>query len=79
MVEDVEIMADKTQNNGSAPVPAPKDDPVKTSVLLDVKPQDKETDMKAMLKIIKSILKDSLVRGASKIVPPVGHGHVCEW
>jgi hypothetical protein len=78
MVDDVEIMADKTQNNGSTPVPAPKANPVKTSVLLDVKPRDNETDMNAMLKIIKSILKDGLVRGASKIAPPVGHGHVCE-
>ncbi len=78
MVDDVEIMADKTQNNGSTPLPAPKADPVKTSVLLDVKPWDNETDMITMLKIIKSILKDGLVREASKIVPPGGHGHVCE-
>jgi translation elongation factor EF-1beta len=45
----------------------------KTSVLLDVKPWDDETDMNAMLKAIKSIEKEGLVWGASKLVP-VGYG-----
>jgi elongation factor 1-delta len=45
----------------------------KTSVLLDVKPWDDETDMDAMLKMIKTIAKDGLVWGASKLVP-VGYG-----
>jgi len=45
----------------------------KTSVLLDVKPWDDETDMDAILKSVKSIEQDGLVWGASKLVP-VGYG-----
>merc|ERR1712080_596736 len=45
----------------------------KTSVLLDVKPWDDETDMDAMLKNVKSIEMDGLLWGASKLVP-VGYG-----
>merc|ERR1712203_500327 len=45
----------------------------KTSVLLDIKPWDDETDMNAMLKAAKSIEKEGLVWGAHKLVP-VGYG-----
>merc|ERR1712212_176001 len=45
----------------------------KTSVLFDIKPWDDETDMDAMLKACKSIEKDGLLWGASKLVP-VGYG-----
>merc|ERR1711908_168983 len=45
----------------------------KTSVLFDVKPWDDETDMNEMLKNCKSIEKEGLVWGASKLVP-VGYG-----
>lgn len=45
----------------------------KTSVLLDVKPWDDETDMNAMLKAVKEIEMEGLVWGASKLVP-VGYG-----
>jgi len=45
----------------------------KTSVLLDCKPWDDETDMDAMLKEIKKIEMDGLLWGASKLVP-VGYG-----
>merc|ERR1711874_557708 len=45
----------------------------KTSVLFDVKPWDDETDMNEMLKCCKSIEKEGLVWGASKLVP-VGYG-----
>ena len=38
----------------------------KTSVLLDIKPWDDETDMNEMLKCAKSITKDGLVWGACK-------------
>merc|ERR1711972_1034241 len=41
----------------------------KTSVLLDCKPWDDETDMNAMLKEVKTIEMDGLVWGASKLVP----------
>ena len=45
----------------------------KTSVLLDIKPWDDETDMNEMLKLVKTIAMDGLVWGASKLVP-VGYG-----
>merc|ERR1712019_187175 len=45
----------------------------KTSVLLDVKPWDDETDMDAMLKSVKTIEMDGLLWGTSKLVP-VGYG-----
>jgi len=45
----------------------------KTSVCLDVKPWDDETDMNECLKLIKTIVKDGLIWGASKLVP-VGYG-----
>merc|ERR1711874_261153 len=45
----------------------------KTSVLLDVKPWDDETDHNAMLASVKSIEMDGLLWGASKLVP-IGYG-----
>merc|ERR1712083_1104846 len=45
----------------------------KTSVLLDVKPWDDETDMDAMLAAVKTIEMEGLVWGANKLVP-VGDG-----
>merc|ERR1712033_80534 len=45
----------------------------KTSVLLDIKPWDDETDMDKMLECCKTIEKDGLVWGAHKLVP-VGYG-----
>merc|ERR1712203_87584 len=45
----------------------------KTSVCLDIKPWDDETDMNEMLKQVKTIEMDGLVWGASKLVP-VGYG-----
>jgi len=45
----------------------------KTSVLLDVKPWDDETDLDAMLAEVKSIEMEGLVWGASKKVP-IGYG-----
>merc|ERR1712018_188651 len=41
----------------------------KTSVVLDIKPWDDETDMDAMLKNVKTIVKEGLLWGASKLVP----------
>ena len=49
----------------------------KTNVLLDLKPWDDETDMDAMLQAAKSITKEGLVWGASKLVP-VGYG-ITKW
>merc|ERR1711864_49241 len=45
----------------------------KTSVLLDVKPWDDETDHAKMLECVKSIAQDGLTWGASKLVP-IGYG-----
>nr|AGN29612.1 elongation factor 1-beta [Acartia pacifica] len=45
----------------------------KTSVLLDVKPWDDETNMDEMLANVKSVEMDGLVWGASKLVP-IGYG-----
>ena len=40
----------------------------KTSVVLDIKPWDDETDMDAMLKNVKTIVKEGLLWGACKFV-----------
>jgi len=45
----------------------------KTSVLLDCKPWDDETDMQALTDAVKSIEMDGLHWGATKLVP-VGYG-----
>eukprot|EP00245_Coleochaete_scutata_P007803 TRINITY_DN23572_c0_g1_i1.p1 TRINITY_DN23572_c0_g1~~TRINITY_DN23572_c0_g1_i1.p1 ORF type:complete len:251 (+),score=85.04 TRINITY_DN23572_c0_g1_i1:119-871(+) len=45
----------------------------KSSVLLDVKPWDDETDMKKMEAFVRSIKMDGLTWGASKLIP-VGYG-----
>jgi len=45
----------------------------KSSILMDVKPWDDETDMKEMEKNVRSITMDGLLWGASKLVP-VGYG-----
>lgn len=45
----------------------------KSSIVLDVKPWDDETDMKAMEKQVRTIEMDGLIWGASKLVP-VGYG-----
>lgn len=45
----------------------------KSSVLLDVKPWDDETDMKKMEELVRKIEMDGLIWGASKLVP-VGYG-----
>uniref|UniRef100_A0A1B6LI17 Translation elongation factor EF1B beta/delta subunit guanine nucleotide exchange domain-containing protein n=1 Tax=Graphocephala atropunctata TaxID=36148 RepID=A0A1B6LI17_9HEMI len=45
----------------------------KSSIVLDVKPWDDETDMKAMEAKVRTIIKEGLVWGASKLVP-VGYG-----
>uniref|UniRef100_A0A1D1Z5S2 Elongation factor 1-beta n=1 Tax=Anthurium amnicola TaxID=1678845 RepID=A0A1D1Z5S2_9ARAE len=45
----------------------------KSSIVLDVKPWDDETDMKEMEAKVRTIAMDGLVWGASKLVP-VGYG-----
>ena len=41
----------------------------KSSILLDIKPWDDETDMGAMEREVRSIAMDGLIWGASKLVP----------
>lgn len=45
----------------------------KSSILLDVKPWDDETDMKKMEELVRAIQMDGLMWGASKLMP-VGYG-----
>lgn len=45
----------------------------KSSVLMDIKPWDDETDMKEMEVLVRKIEMDGLLWGASKLVP-VGYG-----
>lgn len=45
----------------------------KSSIVLEVKPWDDETDMKEMEKNVRTVEKEGLVWGASKLVP-VGYG-----
>jgi len=58
--------ADKKGKKGPGPV-------AKSSVILDVKPWDDETDMKIIETNVRGITMDGLVWGASKLVP-VGYG-----
>ena len=45
----------------------------KSSIVLDVKPWDDETNMKEKEKVVRGIVMEGLVWGASKLVP-VGYG-----
>lgn len=45
----------------------------KSSIVLDVKPWDDETDMKALEGAVRSVVMDGLMWGTSKLVP-VGYG-----
>ncbi|VDL93074.1 unnamed protein product, partial [Schistocephalus solidus] len=50
-----------------------KKETAKSIIILDIKPWDDETDMKAMEEAVRSIAADGLVWGTSKFVPVV-HG-----
>jgi len=41
----------------------------KSSILLDVKPWDDETDMKEMERLVRTVVMDGLLWGAAKLVP----------
>jgi translation elongation factor EF-1beta len=58
------------QAKKAAKGPAPA---AKSSILLDVKPWDDETDMAAMEQAIRTIVMDGLLWGASQLVP-IGYG-----
>jgi len=58
--------AAKKEKKGPGPI-------AKSSILLDVKPWDDETDMKEMETKVRTIVMDGMIWGASKLVP-VGYG-----
>ncbi|VAH26919.1 unnamed protein product [Triticum turgidum subsp. durum] len=53
--------------------PAKKKESGKSSVLMDIKPWDDETDMKKLEEAVRSVQMEGLTWGASKLMP-VGYG-----
>merc|ERR1712243_477724 len=66
-IKEARVAAYKEKKSQKAAVIA------KSSIVLDVKPWDDETDMKEMEAKVRTIVADGLVWGASKLVP-VGYG-----
>jgi len=60
--ERLKAYADKKAKKGPGPI-------AKSSVTLDVKPWDDETDMKQLENSVRTIVMDGLVWGGSKLVP----------
>ncbi|KAI8525941.1 hypothetical protein RHMOL_Rhmol13G0269700 [Rhododendron molle] len=78
--DDLDLFGDETEEEKKAAeerevskAPAKKKESGKSSVLLDVKPWDDETDMKKLEEAVRSIEMPGLFWGASKLVP-VGYG-----
>uniref|UniRef100_A0A6N2MQB0 Translation elongation factor EF1B beta/delta subunit guanine nucleotide exchange domain-containing protein n=1 Tax=Salix viminalis TaxID=40686 RepID=A0A6N2MQB0_SALVM len=79
--DDLDLFGDETEEDKKAAEErekakkqsAKKKESGKSSVLLDVKPWDDETDMAAMEKAVRSIEMPGLLWGASKLAP-VGYG-----
>ncbi|XP_065879231.1 elongation factor 1-beta 2-like [Euphorbia lathyris] len=78
--DDLDLFGDETEDDKkaaeereAAKKPAKKKESGKSSVLLDVKPWDDETDMKKLEEAVRSIEMPGLLWGASKLVP-VGYG-----
>jgi len=76
--EDEETEADKAERQKRLAAYAEKKSKktaiiAKSSLLLDVKPWDDETDMAELEKCVRTIEQDGLLWGASKLVP-VGYG-----
>ncbi|AED91764.1 putative translation elongation factor EF1B/ribosomal protein S6 [Arabidopsis thaliana] len=79
--DDIDLFADETEDEKKAAEEreAAKKDTKKTkesgksSVLLEVKPWDDETDMKKLEEAVRSVQMPGLTWGASKLVP-VGYG-----
>ncbi|KAI6693435.1 hypothetical protein NL676_021145 [Syzygium grande] len=84
--DDVDLFGEETEEEKKAAEEraaavkksAKKKESGKSSVLLDVKPWDDETDMKKLEEAVKSIQMEGLLWGASKLVP-VGYElrHCC--
>ncbi|GMY10277.1 Translation elongation factor EF1B, beta/delta chain, conserved site [Fagus crenata] len=78
--DDLDLFGDETEEDKkaaeereAAKKPAKKKESGKSSILLDVKPWDDETDMKKLEEAVRSIDMPGLFWGASKLVP-VGYG-----
>ncbi|KAM5569186.1 elongation factor 1-beta [Rosa sericea] len=79
--DDLDLFGDETEEDKKAAEEiqaakkpsAKKKESGKSSVLLDVKPWDDETDMKKLEEAVRSIEMEGLFWGASKLVP-VGYG-----
>ncbi|KAH6774850.1 elongation factor 1-beta 1 [Perilla frutescens var. hirtella] len=78
--DDLDLFGDETEEEKkaaeqreAAKAPAKKKESGKSSVLMDIKPWDDETDMKKLEEAVRSIEVPGLLWGASKLVP-VGYG-----
>uniref|UniRef100_A0A5B7C2T1 Putative elongation factor 1-beta 2 n=1 Tax=Davidia involucrata TaxID=16924 RepID=A0A5B7C2T1_DAVIN len=78
--DDLDLFGDETEEEKkaaevreAAKAPSKKKESGKSSVLLDVKPWDDETDMKKLEEAVRSIEMPGLLWGASKLAP-VGYG-----
>ncbi|KAK7401033.1 hypothetical protein VNO78_12344 [Psophocarpus tetragonolobus] len=78
--DDLDLFGDETEEDKkaaeereAAKKSAKKKESGKSSVLLDVKPWDDETDMKKLEEAVRSIEMPGLLFGASKLIP-VGYG-----
>ncbi|XP_051119703.1 elongation factor 1-delta-like [Andrographis paniculata] len=79
--DDVDLFGEETEEEKKAAeeraaavkASGKKKESGKSSVLLDVKPWDDETDMKQLEEAVRSVQMEGLLWGASKLVP-VGYG-----
>lgn len=79
--DDVDLFGEETEEEkkaaeeraAAAKASAKKKESGKSSVLMDVKPWDDETDMKKLEEAVRSVQMEGLLWGASKLVP-VGYG-----
>ncbi|ESW09920.1 hypothetical protein PHAVU_009G167000 [Phaseolus vulgaris] len=79
--DDVDLFGEETEEEkkaaeeraAAAKASGKKKESGKSSVLLDVKPWDDETDMKKLEEAVRSVSMEGLLWGASKLVP-VGYG-----
>jgi elongation factor 1-beta len=77
--DDMDLFGDETEEDKKAAAereaakPAKKKESGKSSVLMDIKPWDDETDMKKLEEAVRSVQMEGLTWGASKLMP-VGYG-----
>src|SRR5574337_945002 len=79
--DDMDLFGEETEEEkkaaeeraASIKASAKKKESGKSSVLMDIKPWDDETDMKKLEEAVRSVQMEGLLWGASKLVP-VGYG-----